>query len=928
VTFLFTDIEGSTRLWIQYPAAMPSALARHDALLRTLIERHGGYVFKEVGDAVCAAFTGAADALAASVEGQRALGAESWDVPTGFRVRMAVHAGTAELRNADYFGTTLNRTARILAAGHGGQVLVSLAARELARDDLPPGAALRDLGEVRLRDLTQPERLYQILAPGLATQFPALRSLDARSHNLPVQPTPLVGREEEVRAIHARLAEDGSRLLTLTGPGGTGKTRLALQGAAELLDDFEHGVRAVFLASVRDPAMVLPTIASSLGLRDGGPRPVVEDLVEYLKSKRLLLVLDNFEQVIGAAPDVPRILAACPGVKMLVTSREALRVYGEQELPVPTLACPGLDVPHTPEQQAAYPAVTLFVQRARAVRPAFALTAENAAAVGEICRKLDGLPLAIELAAARVKLFPPAALAERLGRRLDLLTSGPRDLPARQQTLRGAIDWSHELLGESDRAVFRGLAAFVSGAPFDAAEVVCGPAFAGNAGGVEVLAALESLVNKSLLRQSEEGDGEPRVTMLETLREYARERLVESGEAQEVWRRHAAYYRNLAERVEPLLQGGDQPATLALVQREHDNLRAAISRSLASGDVETAARTASAIWWFWWVHGHLREGRDWLERVLAQGEGLPTALRAKVLTNAGGLAYQQGDHAGALSFLEAGLEAARSTGQRAELSRVLGNLGTVAIDMGDYARAESLYVEALAIDRELGDRRGLAYNLGNLGVMAFYKGDDARAAALYQESLDLHRELGDKHSVAVTLNNMGDVARMQGHFERAEKLYNQSLEQVHDLEGRHIQAHVISNLGDLARQQGDLPRARELYADALTAARELGQRREAAITLGGVVSLALAEGRPERTARLAAAVTRLQEEIRYRRRPEERRELEAAVEGARARLGEAAFASAWTAGTAMSFEDVIAYALEEPEAGGGRPNAPLLEAEP
>jgi predicted ATPase/Tfp pilus assembly protein PilF len=628
--------------------------------------------------------------------------------------------------------------------------------------------------------------------------------------------------------------------------------------------------------------------------------------------KNLLLVLDNFEQVMGAAPEVPRLLAACRGVKALVTSREALRVYGEQELPVPALACPGAHVALTVERTAAYPAVTLFVQRARGVRPAFTLTAENASAVGEICSKLDGLPLAIELAAARIKLFPPAALAKRLGRRLDFLTFGPRDLPARQQTLRGAIDWSHDLLAEKDRAVFRRLAAFVSGASLEAAEAVCGPAFANGGRDADVLVTLDSLVNKSLVRQLEEGDGEARVSMLVTLREYARERLVESGEAEEAWRRHATYYRDLAERAEPLLQGGDQQAaTLALVEREHDNLRAAISRSLASGDLETAARTASAIWWFWWVHGHLREGRDWLEKVLAQRGALPPALRAKALTNAGGLAYVQGDHLGALALLEAGLEAVRLTGDRAELSRVLGNLGTVASDMGDYARAESLHEEALAIDRELGDRRGLAYNLGNLGVMAFYMGDDARATRFYQESLDLHRELGDKHSVAVTLNNMGDVARMQGQMERAEKLYEQSLEQIRDLEGRHIQAHVLSNLGDLARQQGNVERAYDFYGKSLAVAREVGQRREVAITLAGMASLAMAEGKAEKAARLAAGVTRLQDEIRYRRRPEEKWDLERDVEAARQRLGEGAFTAEWAAGSALSFEALIDYALEE-----------------
>jgi predicted ATPase/class 3 adenylate cyclase/Tfp pilus assembly protein PilF len=911
LTFLFTDIEGSTRIWERHPGRMPAALARHDALLRSVVARERGRVFKEVGDAVCAVFGAASEALAAALAAQRALAAEAWDVPGGLRVRMAVHSGAAEVRDEDYYGTTLNRTARILAAGHGGQVLVSQAARELARDRLPEGVGLRDLGEFRLKDLTRSERIFQLDAPGLESDFPRLRTLEGRAHNLPVQPTPLVGREPELAAIRSRLLDEDVRLLTLTGPGGSGKTRLALQAAADLLDDFEHGVTAVFLAPLRDAALVVPTIAGALGLRESGLRPLSEALVEYLQGRRTLLVLDNFEQVVAAALETTSLLAACPAVKVLVTSREALRVSGEHELPIPPLGFPGGGRAPILDELAAYPAVTLFVQRARAVQPAFALTADNAAAVAEICRKLDGLPLAIELAAARVKLLPPRALSERLASRLDLLSRGPRDAPARQRTLRGAIDWSHDLLAKSERALFRRLAAFVSGVSLEAAEVVCGPVVERSGAAVDVLDTLESLANKSLLRPVETEDGEPRLAMLETIREYARERLVESGEADVIWRRHADYFRALAERTEPMFRGGQQPAAVALVGREHENLRAAMTRSLERGEVETAARTAGAIWWFWWVHGHLREGRDWLEKVLAAGETLADGLRAKLLNSLGGIAYQQGDWARAVAALEEGLALARRAANPDELGRALSNLGMVLSESGDPARAEALFEEALDLDRALGDRRGIAYTLGSLAVMATYRGEYARARPLYEESLALHRELGDVHSVAITLNNIGDMARMEHELDRAEGFYRQSLELVGTIEGRHIQAHVISNLGDVAQDRGDLKGARALYLESLQLARELGQRREIAITLAALAGVEVAEGRMDRAAAFHGAVSRMREANPFRLMPAEQRRFDAIETAIRATRGEDALARATVHEAGLTVEEAAALALEE-----------------
>ncbi len=499
VTFLFTDIEGSTTRWEHQRAAMQAALARHDDILRAAIEAHEGHVFKTVGDAFYAVFTSAPDALEAALAAQSPLQAEAWseDVDT-LRVRMALHTGTVQQRDGDYFGPPLNRVARLLSAGHGGQVLLSHVTRELVRDYLPPGAELRDLGEHRLKDLIRPEHVFQLVAPDLPADFQPLRTLDNRPNNLPLQLTPFIGRERELEVVRERLAQPDMRLLTLSGPGGTGKTRLGLQVAADLLDTFPDGVWFVNLAPISDPALVMPTIAATLGIAEVAGQSLLDTLKWYLRDKQMLLVLDNFEQVLPAAPVVNDLLAAAPGLKVLVTSRALLGIYGEHDVAVPPLALPDLRRLPPLERLSQYEAVRLFIERAQAAKSDFAITGENAPAVAEICVRLDGLPLAIELAAARIRLLPPQALLQRLSSRLKLLTGGRRDLPARHQTLRGAIEWSYSLLDPVEQTLFARLAVFVGGRTLEAVEAVC------NADGdleVDVLDGLASLVDKSLVRQ-------------------------------------------------------------------------------------------------------------------------------------------------------------------------------------------------------------------------------------------------------------------------------------------------------------------------------------------------------------------------------------------------------------------------------------------
>jgi predicted ATPase/class 3 adenylate cyclase len=631
LTFLFTDIEGSSRMWERNPQAMQAALARHDELLRRAIEHRGGYVFKTVGDAFCCAFLTAPDAL----EIQRRLLSSEWEETGPLRVRMALHMGTAEERDGDYFGPPVNRVARPLSAAHGGQMVLSLPAQELVRDQLPARTSLRELGEHRLKDLFRPERIFQLSAPDMPSEFPPLRTLDAYRNNLPLQPTPLIGREKEVSEVCDLLRGDETRLLTLTGPGGIGKTRLALQVAADLLEDFPEGTFFAPLATLSEADLLLAALAETLGVKETAEQPLDEILKDYLKERRLLLVLDNFEQVLGAAPAVTGLLAGAPGLKVLATSRAPLGLYGEHVFPVPPLSLPDLKRPPPLERLTQYEAVGLFVERARAIKPDFKVTNESAPAVAEICVRLDGLPLAIELAAARITMLPPRAMLQRLGTRLKLLTGGARDLPERQRTLRATIEWSFALLDEGEQLLFGRLAVFSGGRTLEAIEAICDPE--GDLP-VEAFEGISSLLDKSLLRQEEGPNGEPRFVMLETVHEFAREKLEDSAEAQEIKRAHAEYFLILAEEAYPELRGPDQLEWLERLEVEHDNMRAALTWASERKVVEVALRLGGALRWFWMARGYHSEGRRWLEEALAiDGRGSPES-RSMALAGAGMLA--------------------------------------------------------------------------------------------------------------------------------------------------------------------------------------------------------------------------------------------------------------------------------------------------
>jgi predicted ATPase/class 3 adenylate cyclase len=863
VTFLFTDIEGSTRLWERHRQAMAQAVEHHLTVLRSAITEHGGVLFKVVGDGVQAAFPRAPSAVAAALQAQRALLGENWGEISPLAVRMALHAGEAEPdEHGDFLTAPLNRLSRLLAVGYGGQILLSQTVQQLSRGALPTGAALRDLGEHRLRDLLDPERVFQLLHPELPDQFPPLRSLENRPNNLPRQPTPFLGREREVADVVGLLGTDEVQLLTLTGPGGTGKTRLALQAAADLLDDFPDGVFFVPLASVSDPALVPSAIAGALGIREEGERSLMDRLHDVLAPKWLLLVLDNVEHLIEAASAVGELLGASSALKVLATSRLPLHLRAEREYPVPPLALPRRKPPPTLEQLSQYESVRLFIERAQAVNPDFTVNNSNAPAVAEICHRLDGLPLAIELAAARVRMLPPEAMLARLEQRLPFLTRGARDAPARQRTLRDTIAWSYDLLDPSDQTLFRRLSVFAGGCTLDAAEAVANPA-----GDLDMFGGLERLVEHSLLRQVVGVTREPRFAMLETIREFGLERLSESGETDAVRRRHVAFFLALVEQAEPALLGPEQLTWLTRLEAEHDNLRTALDWAI--GREETALQLAAGLAVFWLFRGHLSEGRGWLERALeARGEPGPVYMQA--LVAAGEIARHLGDYERAAALQESGLALARTFGDRRAEARALLALGFLAGNVdGDFARAETLTEESLGLWRTLGEAWGIARALNNLGYGAYLRGDFGRAAALLDEAVAVAREAGD----------------------------------------RSLLVYVLDSRGALAEAQGELRRAAGLYQEALALAQEIANPIAVALALSALAGVAAKRRQPANAARMLGAASALMEAIGASMTTEDEARVAETVSTAREFLGEVAFAAAWEEGRAQPLDQAVAEAL-------------------
>ena len=873
VTFLFSDIEGSTRLLRSSEDRWPAILDRHRELLRAAFEAHGGVEVGTEGDSFFAVFPSAPAATAAAADVQRALAAEPWPDDMEVRVRIGLHTGEASLSAKTYVGLHVHRASRIASVGHGGQVLLSDATRSLVVDSLSDGLGLRDLGEHRLKDLEHPERLWQLVIDGLQSDFPAVSSLDATPNNLPTRLTTFLGRDSEIEAIGLLLADH--RLLTLTGPGGTGKTRLSLEVAGRVMRHYPDGVWFVELATITDPDLVPSTIAQTLGLSERGGRTPTERVIDHLGARRALIVLDNFEQVLGAGASVNELLTACPNLAILTSSRSALQVSGEQEYPVPPLDLP--DPANLPSlsRLSQYEAVALFIERARAVRPGFEVTNENAPAVAEICVRLDGLPLAIELAAARIRVLTPQAMLGRLGDRLGLLSAGSRDLPARQQTLRGAIAWSHDLLEEADRELFARLSVFVGGAGLDEIESVCSGA------GGDTLDGLTSLTEKSLVRQAEGVEGESRFTMLETIREYAIEQAMERDQWDGLRERHAHAFAELASEAAGHVMGTGSRTSLDRLDLEHDNLRAALGWCMEH-DTETALLLCHRLWRFWQRRGHLTEGLERAEAALALPDAAAhPAARADALSAAAGLAYWRADAEQARVHYLAEIEARTVLGDRAGLAEAnYGISFTYAVlDLSNPETADKsmqFITSALEIYTDLGDDAGVGrceWALANVlwGTMQI---SEARRRALH--ALELFEATGDQFMVGWASYTAG-LADLTADQEAG---------------------------GSAEARDG----ARSRFERAMRIFREAGDLSGYTLVLDAMAVLAVRNGDRNRAARLTGVVTKLEQSSGTALNPWNRGVLEFDPEELRA---DPALAEDLAIGAAMSVEDAVAYALDE-----------------
>jgi len=956
VTLLFTDIEGSTHLLQQVGDRYTDVLTEYRQLQRAIFREYHGYEVDTQGDAFFTVFARTRDAVAAAVATQHTFARHSWGEGITIRVRIGIHTGEPELAAEGYVGIDVHLAARLMSAGHGGQVLLSQTTRDLLIHTLPDHVALRDLGEHRLKDLPYPQHLFQLVIANLPCDFPKLRTLDASTNTLPVYPSPLIGRKNELARILHLMRQQEVRLLTLTGIGGVGKTRLGVLAAAELSGEYADGVFFVSLAPIRDSALVLPTIAQALGVRDETKQSLLERLKEEVRQKQILLFLDNFEQVIAAAPYVADMLIACPKLRVLITSRETLHLQIEHELRVPPLPQPdvalGADLATLSQNEA----VELFVKRAQEVRPDFRLTAANAQAIAEICARLDGLPLAIELAAARSTLLSPQALLARLGNRLNVLTSGTQDIPERQQTLRNTLEWSYRLLSTQQQQFFRMLSVFVGGATLEAIEAISATLQMSEGGALDATA---SLLDKSLL-QAVGQEEETRFFMLETIREYGVQALSNGEEAEKVRQTHAEYYLSLAEQAYHELDGVQESEWLKRLEREQDNVRAALSwllepRRTTKGAryAEMALRLSTVLWPFWGLRGNYSEARSFLEQAIAVSEGAGASIRAKALYYAARIAHTQGNneraellgkeslslyqelhdatgsalalhHLADIAWTRGDLETARVQGEEAlEIFRTMNDsadvafmqlhLGTLAIDQGDYTKGSRLLEENLKICRELHDKSGSAEALMNVARAHLLVGDLTQVRPLLEESYAFYHETGDKESIAYCFCQFGLLALSQDDLSEARSKMEAAVDLFKEMGQQHGTATSLSFLAKVATRQGRLKEAQKLYEESLTVARASENRLSVVISLEGLASVIVGETLPGEglqenmwAARLWGCAEQLREGMGTPLSPFERIFYKGVLGAVRDTLGEKMFLSAWAEGRAMTPEQAIA----------------------
>jgi len=952
VTFLFTDIEGSTRLLQELGDEWGDVLQDQRRLMRAAITTNQGIELGTEGDSFFVVFASASDATQMVVVAQQALASHAWPGGKPVRLRMGLHTGEGRLVAGGYVGLDVHRAARIAACGHGGQVVLSDTVYALVAQALPAGVSLRDLGQHRLKDLPRPEQLYQLDIEGLPTEFPPLKTLDVRKNNLPLQLTTFLGRAAELKELQTLLAR--GRLLTLVGTGGIGKTRLAIELATEVLEEYAN-VWLAELGSVSDPDIVAQTLMTAIDVREQAGRSATEALIDYFASKSALVILDNCEHLIESCAILAEsLLQSCPKLKVIATSREELGVAGETPWRVPSLPVPDPDRLPALEQIAESTAVALFVDRAQTASPSFQLTKDNAPLVVEVCQRLDGIPLAIELAASRLSLLSLPQMLTRLNDRFRLLTGGRRTALPRQQTLRAAIDWSHELLAEPERTLLRRVSVFSGGFTLELAEEICAWAPLDWA---DVLDLLGTLVSKSLVVYDEAGS---RYRLLETIREYAAERARTSDEDGELQNRHRARFLALAEEADIQLHGPTQLQWFDLIDNEIANFRAAFESNLGNEDAPAALRIATGLGLYWRARGHFNEGRLWLERALGRRDAVPSTLRAKALAWSSYLGIWQGAWTQAQMHGEESLNLYTAAQDDWGMGFALQTLGAVALNQDDYPNAARLQQESIGHLRQSSDTDSLGLSYLYLGVVALRRAEYAPAMRLLEQALISFREVADMRRVSIALRLMGEVELCQGHYTPATTLLDESLDLVRQAKDRVDLGLTVYLLGQAARSAADYARANALFEESLALAREFNDGMSAGLALcelaivarqlgdldgatarleqalatfdprekfgvvaclHGVAMVASQRGDATRAATLFGAAHRIREELGAPIPPFEQDEYDKEALRVRSQLGETEFVRLLAEGGSRTVDAAIAYASQKspsPLAGEGR----------